>query len=243
MNQAERFRIEKQDSIARLGRDEGLIELGRAFIERTGPARYSYNFTWMGRPIIQFPQDMVAMQEIIWEVRPDLIIETGVAHGGSLVYYASLLELLGGGAVLGIDIDIRAHNRSAIEGHPMAHRIRLLQGSSTDPAIVAAARTAAESATRVMVLLDSNHTDAHVAAELVAYSPLVTVGSYLVVFDTVVDRMPPGYFPDRPWGPDNNPMTAVRRFLRSTDRFRVDREICDKLLITVAPQGYLRRVR
>ena len=243
MDPVEQFRLERQENIARLGRDAGLQELGRSFIERTGEAKYSYNFTWMGRPIIQFPQDMVAMQELVWSVRPDLIIETGVAHGGSLVYYASLLELIGEGRVLGIDIDIRAHNRAAIEAHPMAHRIQLLQGSSIDPALVDQVRAIAAPARRVMVLLDSNHTDAHVAGELAAYAPLVTAGSYLVVFDTVIEQMPAGYFPDRPWGPGNNPMTAVRRFLASTDRFEIDRSVCDKLLVSVAPEGYLRCVK
>jgi len=243
MDPVEQFRLERQENIARLGRDAGLQELGRSFIERTGEAKYSYNFTWMGRPIIQFPQDMVAMQELIWSVRPDLIIETGVAHGGSLVYYASLLELIGEGRVLGIDIDIRAHNRAAIEAHPMAHRIQLLQGSSIDQALVDQVRAIAAPARRVMVLLDSNHTDAHVAGELAAYAPLVTAGSYLVVFDTVIEQMPAGYFPDRPWGPGNNPMTAVRRFLASTDRFEIDRSVCDKLLVSVAPEGYLRCVK
>lgn len=214
----------------------------RGFMRESIDARYSYNFCWMGRPIIQYPQDMIAMQEILWRVRPDLIVETGVAHGGSLVYYASLCELMGHGEVLGIDIDIRAHNREAIESHPMFKRISLLQGSSTDPAIVqqVSARAAGK---RVLVVLDSNHTHDHVLAELEAYAPLVSPGSYCVVFDTVVEDLPAGLYPDRPWDVGNNPKTAVREFLKRDDRFEVDRDIEAKIQITVAPDGYLRRVR
>ncbi len=191
----------------------------------------------------EYPQDMFALQEIIWEVRPELIIETGVAHGGSLVFSASILELLGGnGRVLGIDIEIRPHNRVAIQQHPLAHRIELLEGSSTDPAIVAQARQRAEGR-HVLVMLDSNHTHDHVLAELHAYSPLVTPGSYLIVLDTIVEHMPADCFPDRPWGPGNNPKTAVHQFLRTTDRFVIDHQIPEKLLITVAPDGYLRCIK
>jgi cephalosporin hydroxylase len=196
----------------------------------------------MGRPIIQYPQDMIAMQEILWDVRPDLIVETGIAHGGSLVYYASLCELMGHGKVLGIDIDIRAHNRDAIESHPMAKRICLLQGSSTDPAVVEEVR-AQTAGKRVLVVLDSNHTHDHVLAELEAYAPLVSVGSYCVVFDTIVEDLPKGLYPDRPWDVGNNPKTAVHEYLRRDDRFEIDRDIEAKILITVAPDGYLRRIK
>jgi cephalosporin hydroxylase len=212
----------------------------RDFLRESIDARYSYNFSWMGRPIIQYPQDMIAMQEILWAVRPDLIVETGIAHGGSLVYYASLCELIGQGEVLGIDIDIRAHNRQAIETHPMFRRISLLQGSSIDPVIVQQV-TARAAGKRVLVVLDSNHTHDHVLAELEAYAPLVSVGSYCVVFDTVVEDLPPGQYPDRPWDVGNNPKTAVHEFLRRDDRFEVDRDIEAKIQITVAPDGYLRR--
>jgi cephalosporin hydroxylase len=196
----------------------------------------------MGRPIIQYPQDMIAMQEILWDVRPDLIIETGIAHGGSLVYYASLCQLMGHGEVLGIDIDIRPHNRAAIESHPMAGRIRMLEGSSIDAGMVERVREAARGK-RVLVVLDSNHTHAHVLAELEAYAPLVSVGSYCVVFDTVVEDMPSDAFPDRPWGVGDNPKTAVHAFLARDDRFEIDRDIEAKIQITVAPDGYLKRVR
>jgi len=205
------------------------------------PSRYSYNFTWMGRPIIQYPQDIVAMQEIIWRVRPDLIIETGVAHGGSAVFYASLLELLGGDRiVVAVDIEIRPHNRQAIEAHPMFPRIRLIEGSSTEPQTVAQVQQLAAGRQTVLVCLDSNHTHDHVLRELEFYSPLVTPGSYLVVFDTIIEDLPAGMFPDRPWGKGNNPKTAVHKFLKTNNRFEIDPAIQDKLLITVCPDGFLR---
>jgi cephalosporin hydroxylase len=206
--------------------------------------KYSYNFCWMGRPIIQFPQDMIAMQEIIWQVKPQLIIETGIAHGGSLVFYASLLELLGGtGQVLGIDIDIREHNRVEIEKHSMAKRIKMIQGSSVDEKVVAEVRSFVKGKSAVIVVLDSNHTHEHVLAELEAYSPLVTKDSYLVVFDTIVEDMPEDFFQDRPWSKTNNPKTAVWEFLKKNNRFEIDREISNKLLITVAPDGFLRCIK
>lgn len=220
-------------------------DLSRAWVREATRQRGAFKFsTWMGRPIIQLPQDMMAMQEIIWRLQPDLIIETGIAHGGSLVYYASLLELIGGdGYVLGIDIDIRAHNREAIEAHPMAGRIRMIEGSAIDEAVVAEVRSQAAGKRCVVVVLDSNHTHAHVLRELELYSPLVTQGSYIVVFDTAVEDMPADFFPDRPWGPGDNPKTAVWAFLEGNDRFEIDREWEDKLYITVAPDGYLRRVK
>jgi cephalosporin hydroxylase len=206
-------------------------------------AKYSYGFTWMGRPIIQYPQDIVAMQELIWKVQPDLIVETGIAHGGSLVFYASMLELLGGnGKVVGVDIDIREHNRVAIEAHPMFKRIELIQGSSIDGAIVDEVKRRAAGRQRIMVVLDSNHTHDHVLAELRAYSPLVTKDSYLVVFDTVVEDMPDEFFPDRPWRRGNSPKTAVWKFLEECSRFQIDKAIDQRLLITVSPDGFLRCV-
>jgi cephalosporin hydroxylase len=223
--------------------DDDLQAAAHQVFLRSCEYRYSYNFTWMGLPIIQYPQDMVAMQEIIWAVRPDLIVETGIAHGGSLVYYASLLDLMGDdGLVVGVDIDIRAHNRQAIEAHPMFKRLHMIQGSSTDDDVVAQVSDLARSHRRVLVTLDSNHTHDHVRRELELYAPFVTKGSYLVVFDTVVEDMPDEMFPDRPWGPGNNPKTAVWDFLKTNQAFQIDREIEGKLLLTVAPDGYLRRV-
>lgn len=236
------FEDEMVQRVGKMQKNHVLRSRAEMFIEASIDAKYSYNFHWMGRPIIQYPQDMIAMQEILWEVRPDLIVETGIAHGGSLVYYASLCELIGHGEVLGIDIDIRAHNRSAIESHPMAKRISLLQGSSTDPAIVEVVRERS-SGKKVLVVLDSNHTHDHVLGELEAYAPLVSVGSYCVVFDTIVEDLPPGLYPDRPWDVGNNPKTAVHEYLRRDDRFEIDRAIEAKIQITVAPDGYLRRIK
>lgn len=218
-------------------------DASQAFFLRSCEHRYSYNFTWLGRPIIQYPQDIVALQEIVWRTRPDVIIETGIAHGGSTVLFASLLELLGGdGRVIAVDVDIRAHNRAAIEAHPLAGRISLIEASSVELATAERVRGAIGSAQRVMVVLDSNHTHDHVRGELALYAPLVTTGCYLVVMDTVVEHMADDAFPDRPWGRGNNPMTAVREFLASDRRFRVDRQIDDRLLVSAAPGGYLVRV-
>jgi cephalosporin hydroxylase len=231
-------------TIEKMADDSEMTELARQLFLKSCEYRYSYNFSWMGRPIIQYPQDMIAMQEIIWSVEPDLIIETGIAHGGSLIFYASILELLGGeGQVLGIDIDIREHNRVEIEKHPMFRRIQMIEGSSVDEAVVDRVREVANGKQRVLVVLDSNHSHEHVLRELQLYSPLVTTGSYLVVFDTVVEDMPDEAFPDRPWGRGDNPKTAVLEFLQSNDSFEVDRGTESKLLLTVAPGGYLKRVK
>jgi cephalosporin hydroxylase len=244
LNPVTAFEAERAANVALQGGDAQLRDASLRWMLESAKYKYTYNFTWMGRPIIQFPQDILAMQEIIWSVKPDMIVETGIAHGGSLVFYSSMLELLGGdGIVVGVDIDIREHNRAAIESHPMAKRIRMIQGSSTDEAVVDQVRRLAEGRTRVVVTLDSNHTHEHVLQELWAYSPLVTKGSYLVVFDTTIADTPDGFFPDRAWDRHNNPKTAVHSFLRATDRFEIDRSICGKLLITVARDGYLRCVR
>ncbi|HJV61639.1 MAG TPA: cephalosporin hydroxylase family protein [Albitalea sp.] len=249
MSPYEQFKQEGRAEIAEQGGDEGLARATREWMDRANARKYSYHFEWMGRPIIQYPQDIVAMQELIWSVQPDLIVETGIAHGGSLVFMASMLELnaLCGGPkdakVLGIDIDIRAHNRAAIEAHPMSRRIAMIQGSSVAPEVVAQVKAVAKGASRVLVSLDSNHTHAHVLAELEAYAPLTSVGSYCVVFDTVIEDMPAHMFPDRPWGPGDNPKTAVFKYLESHPEFEIDKSIDHKLLVTVAPDGFLRRVR
>jgi cephalosporin hydroxylase len=243
MNPLDLFDDEKRSNVAALGRDAELNQLGLDVMRESAKYKYTYNFTWMGIPIIQFPQDLVALQEIIWTTRPELIVETGIAHGGGLVFYASMLELLGGdGRVLGIDIDIRAHNRQRIEAHPMSRRIEMLQGSSTDPEIAGQAAAMA-AGKRTMVVLDSNHTHEHVLSELRLYSPLVRAGGYLVVFDTTIEDQPSGFFGDKPWDKGNNPKTAVWEFLRGNDRFAVDKEIESKLLLTVARDGYLRCVK
>lgn len=223
----------------------------------TSKFKYSYHFRFLGLPLIQYPQDMVAVQELIWSTKPDLIVETGIAHGGSLILSASMLALLdltdaikdgklinpgvSSRKVLGIDIDIRAHNRAAIEAHPMASRIEMIQGSSIAPDVIKKVHAFAKGYKRIMVCLDSNHTHAHVLEELKAYASLTSKDSYCIVFDTVIEDMPKEAFPDRPWGPGNNPKTAVWEFLKSHPEFEVDNMIHDKLQITVAPDGYLRR--
>ena len=219
---------------------DNLQELTNQWFVESCKYKYSYNFSWMGRPIIQFPQDIMAMQEIIWQVKPDFIVETGIAHGGSLIFYASMLELIGEGQVLGIDVDIRQHNRVEIEQHPMFKRITMIEGSSIDEEIAKQVYDLAKGKSRILLVLDSNHTHDHVLKELELYSPLVTKDSYLVVFDTVVEDMPEDFFPDRPWGKGNNPKTAVWEFLKTNKRFEVDKDIEAKLLITVAPDGYLK---
>lgn len=243
MNPHEQFKLEVQSNIEGLKQDHDVQALSRIWLREITPHKYAYNFSWMGRPIIQFPQDMMAMQEIVWAVRPDLIIETGIAHGGSILFYASLLELMGHGEVVGIDIDIRAHNRQAILAHPMSKRVRMIEGSSVDAAVVGQVQAAA-AGKRAIVVLDSNHTHAHVLAELQAYAPLVCKDGYCIVMDTLVEDMPARFFTeDRPWRVGDNPKTAVAEYLRSDGRFEVDADLEAKLLITVAPGGYLRRVR
>jgi cephalosporin hydroxylase len=245
----EEFASARAQSIAGLGADADLRKFSRAWQVEAAKHNYIYNFSWLGRPIIQLPQDVFAMQELIWSIQPDLIIETGIAHGGSLIFSASMLELNAAcvgpqdARVLGIDIDIRAHNRDAIAAHPMFKRITMIQGSSIAPEIIEQVQTAAAGKQRVLVCLDSNHTHDHVLAELNAYAPLTSVGSYCVVFDTAIEEVPAEMFADRPWGPGNNPKTAVREFLKTNDRFEIDQRISNKLLITVAPDGYLRRIK
>ena len=228
-------------------RNEPLNRTAHAFVEASTQPKYSYNFSWLGRPIIQYPQDIVAMQEVIWTIQPDLIIETGIAHGGSLIFSASMLELnaaCGGSPdaqVVGVDIDIRPHNRAAIEAHPMFKRITMIQGSSIAPEVLAQVKAAAEGRKSVLVCLDSMHTHEHVLSELHAYAPMTTVGSYCVVFDTIIEDLPRDMYPDRPWKPGNSPKSAVMQFLRANPGFEIDKSIDHKLLISVAPDGYLRR--
>lgn len=256
-NPIEQFAQERQAQIAGYAKDAAFTAQSQAWLQTSMRQRYVYNFDWLGRPIIQYPQDMVAMQELVWTTRPDLIIETGIAHGGSLVLSASLLAMLdycdavqagttldpkaSRRKVLGLDIDIRAHNRAAIEAHPLAHKIEMIQGSSISPEVIAQVGVVAHNYQRVMVCLDSNHTHEHVLAELQAYAPLTSVGCYCVVFDTFVEDMPGDLFPDRPWAPGDNPKTAVREYLKTNRNFEIDTTIPHKLQVTVAPDGFLKR--
>lgn len=250
------FQEERRSARAALAADGEAAELGRRWMDRVNPLKYPYQFDWLGRPVIQYPQDIVAFEEVVWRTRPTLIVETGIAHGGSLVLSASLLALVElcdaaeagtvvdprrpRGKVLGIDLDIRPHNRRLIEAHPLAGRIELLEGSSVDEGILAAVRARAAGEPRVLVSLDSNHTHAHVLAELEAYAGLVTPGSYLIACDTVIADLDPAQFPDRPWGPGDNPRTAVEAFLPGHPAFAIDHEF-DRFLVGSNPGGYLRR--
>ena len=244
MNQIESFQKEVEQSIDAACADEEFIGISRAWFEKSVTHRYPYNFTWMGIPIIQYPQDIIAMQELVFMTKPDLIIETGVAHGGSLVFYASMLELLGeGGRVAGIDIDIRKHNRERLERHPMYSRITLIEGSSIGEETVNTAYKLAEGCRNPLVILDSLHTHEHVSAELMAYSPLIGIGGYIVVFDTIIEEMPGYFYADRPWAVGNNPKTAVEEFIADSDSFIVDDSFDRKLLLTTCPGGILRRVK
>ncbi|MFB9950164.1 cephalosporin hydroxylase family protein [Rhizobium puerariae] len=253
------FVKEVEGRIAAVAGNKGLNDSAAQFMRESIASQYSYNFFWLGRPIIQYPQDMVAMQELVWAVKPDLIIETGIAHGGSLILSASMLALLEmceaaekgevvdpnrpKRKVLGIDIDIRAHNRAAIEAHPMAPRIEMIQGSSIAPEIMDQVRKVASGYSRILACLDSNHTHDHVLSELELYAPLTSVGSYCVVFDTVVEDLPKELAGNRPWGPGDNPKTAVFEYLKTHPEFEIDKSTENKLLITVAPDGFLKRVR
>ena len=254
----EQFKRDGKEEIAKQGGDTALAALSREWIASANAHKYSYHFECLGRPIIQYPQDMVAMQELIWSVRPDLIIEMGIAHGGSLVLSAAALALLdytdavasgrpldpkaSKRKVLGVDIDIRPHNREAIEAHPMAHMIETIEGSSIEPGIINQVNELAKDFERVLVCLDSNHTHDHVLAELEAYAPLTSKDSYCIVFDTIIEDLPDDMFPNRPWGVGDNPKTAVWEYLKTHPEFEIDKSIDNKLLISVAPDGYLKRV-
>ena len=259
-NPIDKFEDEKKKNIARLGQDKELWDSSLKWmldVGRTGS--YLYNFSWLGRPIIQYPQDIVGLQELIFDVKPDLIIEAGVAHGGSVVFTASMLAMLdlceaiengqtinpsvSKRKVVGIDIDIRKHNRNLIEAHPMASRIHLVEGSSIEHGTVAQIKEFAKSYKNIMVILDSNHTHDHVLGELQAYAALVSVGNYCIVYDTLIDDMPDESIENRDWGQGNSPKTAVHECLKSNDNFEIQKAIEHKLLITVAPDGFLKRVK
>ena len=260
MNDERVFRQGNRDEIRRQGGSDSFRALTRKWIEESAKTRYSYHFEWLGRPIIQYPQDMIGTQQLLWEVKPDLVIETGIARGGSLIFYASMLELISqcGGPeasmVLGIDIDIRNHNREAILSHPMSKRIEMIQGSSIDKAVAQQVQNRAQSSKKVMIFLDSNHTHSHVLQELQLYAPLVSLGSYIVVFDTVVEDLPSDLFSHRPWSKGDNPKTAVIEYLKDLSKnhvtaidgaqlnFIVDDNLENQLMITVAPSGFLKRV-
>ena len=249
MTEYEQFKIECNNEIVIQNNTE-LWQKTHNWMFADGMRHYSYHFEWLGRPIIQYPQDIVQFQEIVWKTKPDLIIETGIAHGGSLILSASLLALLdlinpaaSKRMVLGIDIDIRKHNREAIETHPLSGNIIMYEGSSTNTDIVKKVKEYSKDYNSVMVCLDSNHTYKHVLDELELFAPLVSTGNYCIVWDTIIEEMPDNFLSDRPWGKGNNPKTSVFEFLKTHKEFEIDKEIQQKLLITVAPDGYLKKVK
>lgn len=240
------FEMQCEKEIQAMVNDKELRKKSFDYLNLTAEYNYSYHFKWMGMPIIQCPQDVVAMQELVFDIKPDFIIETGVARGGSIVFYASMLELLNiKGKVISIDIDIREHNRRRIEGHPMYKNICLVEGSSIDSGVIAKVDEIIKenNLKKGLVVLDSLHTHTHVLEELRLYSKYVEKGSYLVVFDTVVEYLTEKNIGDRPWGKGDNPKTAVDEFLKENDRFVVDEHIESKLLITNCPSGYLKCVK
>jgi len=239
MNKTE-FQKRNIKKINAMSRDVHIKNLTHQWFLKSFNYEYSYHFNWLGRPIIQYPPDIVAIQEIIWKVKPDMIIETGIARGGSLIFSASILELIGNGEVLGIDIKIRKENLIEIEKHPLSKRIHMLQGSSISKNVIKKVNQFVSNKKRVLVILDSNHSHNHVLRELKFYSSLVRKGSYLIVMDTIIEDMPERFSKNKPWGKGNNPKTAINEFLKNNSRFRIDSGIEKKLLITVAPGGYLK---
>ncbi len=244
MDDRKKFQEDVAREVVQMGENAFFQQTTRQWFQVATDANYSYHFSWMGLPIIQFPQDMMAMQELIWEVKPDCIIETGVARGGSLIFYAAMMKMMDlTGKVIGVDIDIRPHNRESIEKHSLAKYIDLVQGSSIDENTVAQVKELAKGSQKILVVLDSMHSHAHVLKELELYTPFVKKGSYCVVFDTVIEDMPKGHYADRPWDVGNNPKTAVWEFLQNNDRFEINASIHHKLQITVAPEGYLKCIK
>jgi len=248
-NPLKQFRLEAIER-AKLYKNNKVLQKAREnFLEHTTKIKYAYNFFWLGVPVIQLPPDLQAMQEIIWEVKPDLIIETGIAWGGSIIFSASMLALLEvcgeieKGDVIGIDIDIRSHNKETIFAHPLSKKITMFEGSSIDKKIIRKVAEFTKSKKRVLVCLDSNHIHDHVLAELRAYAPLVSIGSYCIVEDTAIQDVSAATTSDRPWGKGNNPKTAVWEFLKENNNFEINKIIESKLILTGFPDGYLKRIK
>lgn len=238
----EEFERSKIETANAQGQDASLCRIAQDFVIAADRHGYGYQWTWLGMPIIQLPADIVATQEIIWQTKPDVIIETGIAWGGSVVMYASLLQLIGKGRVIAVDTVLPEKNRTQIMKYPFSNRISLIEGSSSDEAVVAQVKSLVGPNESVMLLLDSNHTHQHVLDELRLYAPLVTKGQYLIVSDTIIEDIPPQNR-ERPWGVGNNPKTALRAYMQETAAFEVDEHVNNKLLATYTPGGYLRRIR
>jgi cephalosporin hydroxylase len=237
------FEEKKRRQASALAQDQHLFADAIDMLHAVDKYDYSYLWSWMGVPIIQLPADIITTQEVIWATKPDVIIETGVARGGSVLFMASILELIGKGKVIGVDIDIRAHNRDSIERHPMAKRVMLVEGPSNDPATLAKVRAGIPAGATAMVVLDSDHSRDHVLGELRTYGPLVTQGCYLVVADTVLGHLD---FDQTPRNRakvcfrGNEPLSALKAYLKETDRFEIDPVVNGKLILSSSPGGYLR---
>lgn len=239
----EEFKKRNLEFIKKMNKDKEFKKLSRKWFDKAYSYEYLYHFKWLGRPIIQFPNDLIVLQELIWETKPDLIIETGIARGGSLIFYASMLQLIGKGKVIGIDVDIRKHNKIEIEKHAMFKRIHMIENSSTEKETISKISKFTKNKKNIMVVLDSNHTYEHVLKELELYSNFVKKGNYLIVFDTMIDDMNDKMFKNRPWGKGNNPKTAVDEFLKKNKKFNMDKENNKKLMITSTPYGFLKCIK
>jgi len=240
------FEARKKEMSIALGKDDAVFRQALDTLVSLDKYDYSYLWSWMGLPIIQMPADVMATQEVIWATKPDVIIETGVARGGSMVFMAAMLQLIGKGKVVGVDIDIRAHNRSAIESHPMASRIELIEGPSTSVETMDRVRAAIPAGASVMVVLDSDHSRDHVLDELRHYAPLVTEGQYIVVADTLLGRCEPSQVPTKRSQillPGDEPLAALHAYLKETTRFEFDEVINGKLVLSSSPGGYVRCLR
>jgi len=243
MDDTKKFFLDSKKNIKLMNEDDSLKKLSWKWFVETFKHRYPYNFTWLGLPIIQYPHDLHILQEIIWDVKPQIIIETGIARGGSLLFYASILMLLQNkGKVIGVDLDLREHNRKKILSHPMSKNIILLNGSSTDSSVIKKIKKHLTSAKRCLVALDSNHTHDHVLEELRTYSRFVSKNSFIIVFDTHCEFLPKKLIPDRPWGKGNSGFTAVKQFLKENKNFSLE-GIEKKTLISCAPYGFLKRIK
>ena len=238
------FFYQRNEDIENMARDSQLKDLSLQWMIKADRYKYTYNFTWMGRPIIKYPNDMIVQQELMWTLKPDLIIETGVAHGGSIIFSASMMKMMGiKGSVIGIDIDIREHNLKEIEDHPMYDIIHLYEGDSTDSKIVQQVQQHVDKAKTVLVILDSLHSHQHVLKELNLYSKFVTKSSYIILPDTFIEFFPKGYYSkDRPWDVGNNPYTAMHEFLKNNSSFMIDKKLSSKAVISETIDGYLKRV-
>lgn len=238
------FKKKVDKNIKLMSQDKNLKKKSIDWMLHADKYKYTYNFRWMGIPIIKFPNDILALQEIIWKVKPDVIIETGIAHGGSIIFSATMLELIGkDGLVIGVDIDIRKHNRVEIEKSKFYKRIKMFEGSSVSKKIIKKIKSLIKPKSKVMVFLDSNHTYPHVMKEIEIYSKLVTKNSYLVVEDTFTEFFPKNYFSNRPWDVGNNPLIAINEFLKKNKNFKIDKNLNEKLSITETFDGYLKKIK